>query len=66
MNLIQMFQAFQQNPIQFLNSRNINIPQQYMNSPKDAVQYLVSSGRMSQENFNQLQQMASQFGIKLK
>lgn len=64
-NIMSQFQTFQQNPMQFLMSRNINIPQQYMSNPRDAIQYLLNSGRMSQANFNQLSQMASQMGLKL-
>lgn len=63
--IMQQFQTFQQNPMQFLMSRNINIPQQYMNNPREAIQYLMNSGRMSQANLNQLTQMASQMGLKL-
>jgi len=63
--IMSQFQTFQQNPMQFLMSRNINIPQQYLNNPKDAIQYLLNSGKMTQANFNQLSQMASQMGIKL-
>lgn len=63
--MLQQFQMFQQNPMQFLMQRNIQIPQQYMNNPRDAIQYLLNSGRMSQANFNQLSQMASQMGIRL-
>ena len=56
------FQAFKMNPMQFLMQRNINIPQQYMNDPKSAVQYLMDNGQMSQEQFNRLSQMAQQMG----
>lgn len=63
--IMSQFQTFQQNPMQFLMSRNISIPQQYMSNPRDAIQYLLNSGRMSQANFNQLSQMASQMGLKL-
>lgn len=63
--MLQQFQMFQQNPMQFLMQRNIQIPQQYMSNPRDAIQYLLNSGRMSQANFNQLSQMASHMGIRL-
>lgn len=63
--MLQQFQMFQQNPMQFLMQRNIQIPQQYMSNPRDAIQYLLNSGRMSQANFNQLSQIASQMGIRL-
>lgn len=64
--MLQQLQSFKSNPYQFLMSRNINIPQQYMNNPRDAIQYLLNTGKMSQSGFNQLTQMASQMGIKLQ
>lgn len=65
-NIMSQFQTFQKNPMQFLMSKNINIPQQYMSNPREAIQYLLNSGKMTQENFNQLSQMASQMGLKLQ
>ena len=64
-NIMSQFQTFQKNPMQFLMSKNINIPQQYMSNPREAIQYLLNSGKMTQENFNQLSQMASQMGLRL-
>ena len=64
--MLQQLQSFKSNPYQFLMSRNINIPQQYMSNPRDAIQYLLNTGKMSQSGFNQLTQMASQMGIKLQ
>lgn len=64
-NQIQsQFQQFKSNPMSFLIQRNINIPQQYMNNPEQAVQYLLQNGQMSQDAFNQISQMASQLGLK--
>lgn len=63
--IMQQFNAFQQNPMQFLVGRNIQIPQEYQQDPKGAVQYLLNNGRMTQEQFNRLNAMASQMGIKL-
>ena len=61
----QQFQAFRNNPMQFLVQKRINIPQQYMNDPRGAVQYLMNNGQMSQEQFGRLTQMAQQMGIRL-
>lgn len=63
--IMQQFNAFQQNPMQFLVGRNIQIPQEYQQDPKGAVQYLLNNGRMTQDQFNRLNAMASQMGIKL-
>lgn len=52
------------NPRSFLIQRNINIPQQYLNNPEEAVKYLLNNGYMSQEQYNQLNQMASKLALK--
>jgi hypothetical protein len=62
--LMNQFQSFKSNPMSFLNQRKVNIPQQYMNSPEEAVYYLLNNGIMSQEQFNQISQMASQLGLR--
>lgn len=48
-NMMNMMQSFNQ------------FCQAFSGDPKQQVQQLLNSGRMSQEQFNQLQQMASQF-----
>lgn len=63
--MMNQFQMFKQNPMQFLLNKNINIPQNLQNDPKGAVQYLLNNGQMSQEQFNRLNAMASQLGVKL-
>lgn len=64
MNMMQQFQGFMQNPMQFLIERKINIPEQYQNDPHAAVQYLLNNGSMSQETLNKLFTQAQQMGIK--
>ena len=59
------FNAFKQNPMQFLMQNNLNIPQQFTNDPHGAVQHMLNSGQMSQEQLNRLTQMAQKMGIKL-
>lgn len=63
--MLQQFGQFQHNPLQFLMSRNIQIPQEFQNDPHGAVQYLLNSGRMTQDQFNRLSQMAQKMGIQL-
>ena len=65
-NTTNPFNSFMQNPMQFLASRNLNIPTQYANDPHGAVQYLLNSGRMSQQQLNMLTQQAQRMGIKLQ
>ena len=64
-NMMQQFQSFQQNPMQFLLRNKVNIPDEFQNDPKGAIQYLMNQGKMSQGQFNQLSQMAQRMGIKL-
>ena len=63
--MLNQYQQFTQNPLQFLMSRNINIPQRFQNDPRGAIQYLMNSGRMSQNQFNRLSQMAQFMGMRL-
>jgi len=63
--MMSQFNSFMQNPMQFLMQRKINIPQQFSNDPHGAVQYMLNNGQMSQEQLNNLTQMAQRMGIKL-
>lgn len=57
-NFMGKFQQFRGNPMQFMMQNNLNIPGQYANDPNKAIQYLMDSGKMNQEQYNQLKQMA--------
>lgn len=63
-NIMSEFQTFQQNPIQYLMDHNINIPKEYMDNPQGAVQYLMNSGKLTQNQLNQIMQKARMFGFK--
>jgi hypothetical protein len=52
------------NPMGFLMQHRINIPQQYANDPRGAVQYLLNNGQMSQDQLNSIMQKAQQMGYK--
>lgn len=58
-NLTAMFQQFMGNPAQMMQRSGLNIPQNIANDPNAIIQHLLSSGRMSQQQYNQLQQMAN-------
>lgn len=58
-NVIAMFQQFMGNPAQMMQRSGLNIPQNIVNDPNAIIQHLLSSGRMSQQQYNQLQQMAN-------
>ena len=63
-NPMQQFSEMQQNPMGFLASRGLNIPQQYANDPKGAVQYLLTNGKMNQGMLNNLIQRAQAMGFR--
>ena len=56
------FQGFMQNPMQYMIQRKLNLPQNInpMQNPQAAIQYLMNSGKLDQQTYNQLQQMAQQ------
>lgn len=57
--MMNQFNGFMANPLQFMMQRKLNLPQGISN-PNDAIQYLMNSGQMSQQDYNQLRQMAEQ------
>ena len=54
--LLSRFNGFMQNPNQML--QQIGLSQDALKNPQATVQQLMNSGRMNQQQFNQLQQMA--------
>lgn len=58
--MIGQFQSFMSNPMQFMVQRKLNIPQQYMNDPQGAIQYLMNTGKLSQEQYNWAVKQANQ------
>lgn len=63
--MMGQFNTFMKNPLGFLMQRRINVPPQYANDPQGAVQYLLSSGQMSQEMYQTLRTRAEQMGVKM-
>lgn len=60
------YNQFIQNPLQFImQKRGIDIPQNFQNDPRGAVQHMLNNGQMSQAQFNRLSQMAQMMGIRL-
>lgn len=57
MQMMNMFNQFKGNPMQTLSQ--FGVPQN-MSNPSEIIQHLMNSGKMSQQQFNQLQQMAGQ------
>lgn len=60
MNPLNEFQSFMSNPIQFMAQRKLNIPQQYLNNPNGAIQYLMNSGRITQDQYDKAVNMSNQ------
>lgn len=56
----QFGQGQQQNPIQNIIDEIQNFKQMFKGDPKKEVEKLMQTGRMSQQQFNQLSQMANQ------
>lgn len=59
--LFQAATQLMQNPAQIFQRMNINIPQNMMRDPNAIAQYLMSSGRFSQQQYDQARQMAERF-----
>ena len=64
MNIKALFNAYtqlMQNPAQLL--QQLNIPQEYVNDPEGAIQYLMNNGKITQQQYNnannQLKQLQS-------
>jgi hypothetical protein len=53
MNLINQFGQFMNNPTKF-------IPQEYLNDPNAAIQQLMNSGKLTQDQYTQACNMAKQ------
>lgn len=61
--MLAMLQQLKANPVQFLLQRRLNLPQNIsLNDPNAILNYLVSSGQISQEQINSAYQMAQQMG----
>ncbi|MBO7732818.1 MAG: hypothetical protein J6S67_09705 [Methanobrevibacter sp.] len=62
MNPFQMLNQIKQNPMAML-SRRFNIPQNMnVNDPNEIIQYLLNTGQVSQQQYNNANQMAKQLG----
>lgn len=60
------FSQFIRNPLQFvMQKRGVNIPQQYANNPEGAVQYLLSSGAMTQDGLEKIKSVAAKMGVNV-
>lgn len=66
LDIIRQYNTFRQNPINFmLQNKGISILQEYQNDPKGAIQYLINSGQMTEEQLAYLKGMAQKMGMPL-
>ena len=59
-NMVNQLKQFMGNPSQYLMQGKLNIPQEYMNDPNEAIQYLMNTGKLTQEQYNWANNMAKQ------
>ena len=52
--MINEFKTYQKDPFKFLMNKKFNIPQNISQNPEAIANYLVSSGQMPKNTFNQL------------
>ena len=58
MSMMGQFQQFMQNPAAVIST--MKIPQQYANDPNGMIQYLMNTGKLSQQQYNQAVNAARQ------
>ena len=56
--IMNEYNNFLQNPVQWLSQRNMQNPQQMMQNPQQAVQSMMNSGAMNNNQFSQIMSMA--------
>ena len=62
MTIFDMLGQLKANPMQFMMQRHMNLPQNVPNDPNAIMQYLLSTGQISQQQINQAYQMAQRMG----
>lgn len=59
-NLLSQFRGFMQNPTQYLLQKNLGLTENMLKNPNDAIQYLMNSGKINQEQYNWAVRQANQ------
>lgn len=54
--MFEQLGAFIKNPMGFLAAKKLDIPAQYANDPNQAINYLMNSRKLSQEQYGQAMQ----------
>lgn len=63
-NIMNEYNKFQSNPMQYLTEHNVDITEDELRNPQMIIQRLMNSGRLSQSKLNHLIQQAKMFGFK--
>ena len=50
--MMNQFRGFIQNPMQFMVQKKLNIPQEMMSNPDTAIQYLLNTGKITQQDYD--------------
>ena len=50
--MLGQLQGFAANPMQFMMQSKMNIPQEYLQDPNKAIQHLMNTGQLSQEQYD--------------
>ena len=58
--MINKFRQFMGNPMQFMMQNKLNVPQEMLNNPNEAIQYLMNNGQLSQEQYTWAKNTAEQ------
>ena len=59
-NMLGQFRQFMGNPMGYVMQKNMGIPQEYMKNPDEAIQYLMNTGKLTQQQYNELNKTAKQ------
>ena len=57
-NMLGQFQQFMGNPMGYVMQKNMGIPQEYLNNPDEAIQYLMNTGKLTQQQYNEVNEAA--------
>lgn len=60
-DMLKEFAEFQKNPAQYLMAKGLNVPENVLNNPQEAVTYIINSGQGSNEQLQQFQTMLNMF-----
>ena len=62
-NIFKMAQKFKSNPLGFLLEKRMNIPANISNDPNAMLDYLLSTGQISQSQIDLAKQQMTQYGF---